>query len=202
LRDDEVVIPLYLQFGRYKPDWGDVPTWAAAVFALIAGLIAWRAFVVSQRAYRVAHQIYQIESERDERAAEERRERDKAERRAQADKVATWLGRAAPATGVEPRVVGANIKNASDLPVYDVAVSFCHSPAENSNEQRLWNPRNTRTDAFMVIPPHETVFEVFPPSAIQDAGGLEEREWTVTIRFRDAAGVRWERDPYGKLTEV
>lgn len=107
--------------------WGDVPTWVLAVTTLLA-------LVAAAFAGVVAYELLRMELGRDRRAEQERSEQREADRRAQASRVAAWFGRwenldlwanapTGPALDMTAR--GAAIRNASDLPVYEVRVSFC-----------------------------------------------------------------------------
>jgi hypothetical protein len=194
-----MLIPLYLQFGKYKPDWGDVPTWAAAALALIAGLVAYRAYVVSSRALAVSSEAHEttrkllgVELERDEEARQDRRDRDEAERRAQADRFAAW----ATASAVY-------VKNANDLPIYDVhCVPYFHH-RDTEPEMAFFLGLSDGQVRWGVMPPgaqEEGWFDLHPDVFARI--GDDEGDFLISMTFRDAAGIRWKRDHFGKLTEL
>lgn len=107
---------------RHHLHWGDVPTWVLAATTLLA-------FVAAAFAGVVAYDLLQIERARDATAARETQDKQEAERRAQASRVAAWYStweKQEPFTQVMRlgRRWGAVIRNASDLPVYGLHVSF------------------------------------------------------------------------------
>ncbi|MEU7855218.1 hypothetical protein [Nonomuraea sp. NPDC049141] len=180
----------YLHLGSYQPDWGDIPTWCAAVLALVAGWVAYR--------------LFKIESGRDEKAREEAR-------RAQAVKVAAWF--ADSPDGGEEFVPGALIRNASDLPIYNVHVRHTCSYADGEFEEidRILNPPaeddpfgvgvhpDARGPDVSIIPPGECHvpldaqhLQVFHLPHVDD--------WQVEVTFDDASGQTWSRDRHGILT--
>jgi hypothetical protein len=87
-----------------------------------------------------------------------------------------------------PRAVVAHVQNTSDQPVYEVEVAW-HLGSEPYGEP---NPESLGT-----APPH-THLEAereFPVDT-------DPRMIGVALRFRDAAGIRWQRRPDGELTEL
>ena len=176
---------------------GDWATWvqsAATVGALAAAVVA----------ALVAQKVYKIESDRDERAAGERRARAEAERQAQADKVAAWYTTWNP----QPRVAtssivgGAVVKNSSDLPVFDVRVAFWAPPEDPTSGK----PPAHALDARLIraVPPRgevKTDDELFSWNGLIGSVGNDD-PYIASIEFRDAAGIRWRRDIYGKLAEL
>lgn len=173
-------------------NWGDVPTWLGALVTA-AALIA-------------AFKVYKIESDRDARAATERREQFQAERRAQADKVAAWYAyfrpqySSAPMTAFREQGWAAFIRNASDLPIYDVEIDFYYvipnAPPGNVPSRR------GSSDQIPVVPPQEETYIKTPSGVLDQVDAESKANHSVAIEFRDTAGARWRRDIYGKLTEL
>lgn len=153
-------------------NWGDVPTWiqaGATVLLLIAASVAgW-----------YTHRIYKIESGRDERHEDERR--------AQASKVAGW-------------VVGnvTKLRNASDLPVYDLIVEYVARYERNREPVPIGMQKTP-----LLVPGEEPMFV---PSQVWDkwreAPKKEGAAVLVRIDFRDSSGQRWRREHDGRLQDL
>ena len=148
-----------------------------------------------------AKKAYDAEVERDE-------ERDEDRKRAQADRVAAWCDRydyspPEPAEGYwhgDESVVTAwsipawdySLRNASDVPVYDVVVLF------RIGEHSLG------TDALDVLPPDDepTVREI-PSQVRREAMSAAPQHGEIIrciVAFRDASGRRWRRGFDGVLS--
>lgn len=171
---------------RKTAAWGDVPTWALAVTTFLA-------FVAAVFAGVVAYELLSVEIARDAVAAQESAQRRAAEREAQASKVAAWYGQC-------EETWGAVVKNASDLPVYDVHVIFCIAADPGSGRSWLdgveWSPLQLTA----VTPPGETTLIEFDNAIRLDREAeRDETKWQVYLSFSDAAGNRWARDPGGQL---
>jgi hypothetical protein len=87
-----------------------------------------------------------------------------------------------------PRVIVAQVQNASSQPVYEVVATW-HLGSEPWGDP---NPEPLGT-ALPYTPMQ--VMRKFPADA-------DFREIGVVIRFRDASGIRWQRRPDGALSEV
>lgn len=173
-----------LIFGKpwhLPPAWGDIPTWIAAVAAIGAGIIAYRVYWIS---------------------AEDRRS-------AQAARVAAWYGlwqheavlKMMPNTFLKNRppepAWGAFLRNASDLPVYDVTVKFHYPDSGGSAETP-----NVHTIHKSVLPPsdapiHMKIDEIALRLYSDDP--RMDRYHRVEIEFTDTQGARWHRDVKGRL---
>jgi hypothetical protein len=133
-------------------------------------------------------QVHEIHAslEQRERAAEE-------ERRAQAAKVSAWFG------GDGSGLWGARIRNASDLPIVDVRVFFYYIAEKTPGG--AWEPilRGAPTERIRVIPPQADRFFVIPEQVTSMMDQIGDDIYAVGIRFTDAAGNSWERDPRGAL---
>jgi arabinogalactan oligomer / maltooligosaccharide transport system substrate-binding protein len=197
-----VLVVLSIVF-RNVASWGDVATWVLAATTLLA-------FAAVVFAGLVAYQLLTVESARDMRAEEERTERREADRRGQAAKVSAWYGTwrsrpifrgAAQSPMPEWPVWGAVIRNSSDLPVYDVRVSF--SVAADAAAGLGWRPRERYSSPGLIplVPPGAEERNEIPDDVrkVEAAGGTELK-WLVAIQFTDAAGTRWLRDARGRLT--
>ncbi|TCO59384.1 CHAT domain-containing protein [Actinocrispum wychmicini] len=153
--------------------WGDVAGWLQGLGSLFALGFAAAAVVVTRRTYR-------IESERDRVNAEAREVQAAFTRRAQAALVSAWWG--PDHTGTR----GAFVRNASETPVYQVYLTVVGA--------------DDRTDGhkthYLVVPPGEVLFAPID----SEAGAPAARR--VKLSFTDAAGVRWLRNQYGRLTEL
>lgn len=175
-----------------KLDWGDVPTWVSALVSALTlvGLVLTVIY---------ARHIYRIESERDKHAAEERSARDEAERRSQAEKIAAWFA-PAPSTALEENMFGAFVRNASDLPVFDIYPVFQPASDGEPTAGGDWFFEN-----IAVLPPHETKFmplELAEDEYEEVPHHLRNGMFLVEITFRDAAGVRWTRSADGLLVQT
>ncbi|MFC0504198.1 hypothetical protein [Micromonospora costi] len=175
---------------------GDVATWIGALANAATLGLALAAGIVS-------YNIYKIESGRDRRAEDERRERAFDARRDQASLVSAWFDKRAVSSvviassdGVKRipnNTAGARILNASNLPIYDVRVSFRLFPAM----LRLGDP-------IRAVPPHKgEVVSRLPDEMWQLLPeGDVELLVDVALEFRDAAGRCWKRDFDGFLSEA
>jgi hypothetical protein len=150
-----------------------------------------------------AKKAYDTETERD-------RQRDNDRQRAQADSVAAWCDRYDYSPAEPPRSYSSGgafvvsggrsrpdwnyyLRNASDVPVYDVVVLF------RIGEQSLG------TDAVDVLPPGEAPVSREVPEHVRTQATSAAHEHGEIIRcvvsFRDAAGRRWRRWTDGRLAE-
>jgi hypothetical protein len=155
-------------------DLGDVPTWLATIGAAFAAAFAFRALRVEQR--------------RDDR-------QEIADASAQAEQVAAWV-----AENVQQRPGGARAKtmvvalrNASDLPAYDVTLTV------------LAIGGSTDLETIPVLPPGETSIILPRDIVLPVLGGIPgranfPRDVSVRMLFRDAAGRHWLRDEKGALS--
>lgn len=149
------------------------------------------------------------------RASRTQREREAEEiRRAQASKVNAWFGSRldggtvfygsdGPLTMTPPIPTwGAIIRNDSDLPVLSVQASFYFVAAESPAAEN-WTAaiRGTELKRIRVIPPHSERFIEIPEDIRSKHPDCSDAVYAAGIEFTDAAGIRWERDPYGALKE-
>lgn len=176
--------------------WGDVPAWISSVGGLgalgAASFAAWK-----------THELFEIESGRDEAA----RERDE---RAQADLVAAWLDRLKVGQRTTP-LWHLVIANGSKVPVYAVRVIVIAGPTIDDGG-------NLIRRRFPVLQPGEekSLIKEGLPEVITAALPVREgarlrvimatedslvtAACEVWITFRDASGVHWTRTDEGILT--
>jgi hypothetical protein len=160
-------------------DWGDVPTWVSASISLLALMAATAAAVGAFR-------LYSVERANKQRAEAEIAQRAVEQRRTQAAQVACWMGSVHDRAG-RGSVLVVNLRNASELPVYDVMIEV----TANTSEPTLVT--------LPVLPPGATPVERPVPGPADVHG--QPNPCSVTMRFRDSAGVVWRRGQDGTLTE-
>jgi hypothetical protein len=168
--------------------WGDVPGWvnaATTAVALLAAMVAARA----------AWHVLRIEQVCED-------DRKGTEARAQAERIAAWpsLWEVDDPDDTEPGFVwGAAIRNASDLPAYQVHVQFTPiggSGGEGTIVIELVPPGSWRLEGGALSP--ATGGQSLPAREVTDA---LPRVFQIGLRFMDAAGRTWNRDVRGVLTE-
>jgi hypothetical protein len=155
--------------------WGDVPAWISAIVSLLA---LCSAVVGVTQAWRVL----KLQRAADQRALEELSKRLGEERRAQAAKVSAWVSTVHDGAAT---VAVANVRNASELPVYDLTARV------------HLDGRVTETLDIGVLPP-----DIEPLHRPLTASGRPADPWGVELAFRDSAGLVWRRGPQGALTET
>lgn len=161
-----------------------VATAVLAVFAIVTAWYARRAFL--KQSEEVREQGNEIQ-----RAAADRR-------RAQAAQVFTWLdrhsdirlGQAQVAAGaIRGETVTAFVRNTSKQPVYDPEFVWY---LDDDLAPVVINP-----EPLPILLPGEEAERVRPIPA-----GAAASQFSAVLRFRDAAGVRWQRRPDGYLDEI
>lgn len=141
--------------------YGTLPDWVAAIGtagALIAAVVLLR------------------DDRRIRRAQDEEHTRD------QAQKIGTWI------TSSDFSVYVINLRNASDLPIYNVTVEF-GTPAGHDP----W----TSATSWITMPPGET--DQAPVSAEASPTGAVI---LYSTSFTDSAGRSWRRDASGDLSPI
>jgi len=127
--------------------------------------------------------------------------------RAQAEQVAAWpiSERETFQRAIERGVVGAAVRNASPMPIYNVEIEYADEGAAWSAVRRLH-----------IVPPADEpqVFAGFDeetstgnpaPERVNKDGSVKlvpSAEMRVRIRFADALGRRWSRDDNGVLAPL
>jgi arabinogalactan oligomer / maltooligosaccharide transport system substrate-binding protein len=165
--------------------WGDVASWFSATATLGALVFAVVAVVVARRTYR-------LESQRD-------RVKDSFVRRSQAALVSAWWAKEEGHQGrSRDHSWAVYLRNASDTPVYKAHLTVM-GMGEYARRKAL---------ELSVVPPTQapTIHAIEIPAAKgdseRDSFGHPFSEYRVSLRFTDAAGVRWIRDEYGYLREL
>jgi arabinogalactan oligomer/maltooligosaccharide transport system substrate-binding protein len=184
--------------------WGDVPTWLGAVATFVA--LAFAAI-----AARAARDVYRIESHRDEDAEVDRRSRDLENRRSQAAKVSGWCGYGGVTlTGKTiDRIQGLLLRNASELPVFDLTTRYfvrqganTYAPVVRVPASAQW-PDGHKGWVIPILPPQDhAVFFSIPEEVFAGVHANLRDTIAPGLTFRDADGVRWQRHPSGALEEL
>lgn len=189
--------------------WLAIATSALAIGSGVAALYAVRAFRKQVEEVRAVekrgseqHDFAMEQSKvlelqaKEIRASLEERERDADEqRRSQAAKVTAWIER--PEDGTWK----AHIRNASDLPIFDVR-TFFHEIRKKPDEGWDTIPQGgppPRDETICVFPPNADRLIAVPEKVWALFQELTDRTCVVSIEFSDAAENRWERDPRGTL---
>jgi hypothetical protein len=166
-----------------RVSWGDAPTWITAVVALAALIAAWRAG-------NIAGKLLRVETDREDRAERlDGERRAAAERAEQADLVAAWNDRG-----------NFVILNGSRLPIWEVELVARHPDRAETVEAHLAlvPPNGQRRRPFVN---DENVWG--GPIPVEDIlDEMDALRMQVEIRFRDATGRIWTRDPHGSLRLV
>jgi hypothetical protein len=119
----------------------------------------------------------------------------------QAEKVTAWpsVVRSNPADPESAPAWGATVRNASELPVYQVHVEFV----------AIERGRGRKAVVIEVIPPgdwHITGHKVYlkPDQAAPhpDIWDMPERTYVAELCFTDTSGQTWRRDSHGMLARV
>jgi hypothetical protein len=190
--------------------WLAIATSALAIGSVVTAVYAVRGFrkqveevrVVEKRAGEqhdfAMEQSTVLELQTKEiRASLKERERDADEqRRSQAATVTAWI-ELQPEDGLWK----AHIRNASDLPIFDVR-TFFHEIRKKPGEG--WEPilqgePPPRDETICVFPPNADRLIAVPEKVHALFQELTDRTCVVSIEFTDAAENRWERDPRGAL---
>ncbi|WNV87202.1 extracellular solute-binding protein [Umezawaea sp. Da 62-37] len=156
--------------------WGEFPDWISAFGSVFALVFAASAVVVTRRTYR-------IESDRDHVNAALRERQQELMRQGQATAVSAWWGES------EDGNWGAFVRNASGAPVYQVFLTVLDSD-DRSDGAKFH---------FLVVPPSDKA--VFCPAAQRWSAGRTSVH-RVKLCFTDVTGVRWQRNQYGRISEL
>jgi hypothetical protein len=204
-----------------------IATTVLAVFAIITAWYARRAFLKQSQEVRDQAEMLRVQAERletyrkqvDEQhkinatygevlelqareiraSLEERKHAAEEERRSQAAKVTAWL---APSDAVG--AWEARIRNASDLPIFDVRTFFhkLHKvdPVPGGGNWVSVGQVEVPPDQIICVFRPKSDRTVAAPEKVQEMfGEVNDRRCVVSIEFTDANGSHWERDPRGAL---
>ena len=193
------------------PQWGDVPTWGLLVGAAVTVFFAGRAFNTQSKQLRDQQKINEklaevlpLQARELRESIDERKRVSEDQRRAQANKVAAWFDYLSEGLPVSPPLWagwGAQILNASDLPILDVRTTF-YFVSDPGNGQP-WTPidRGHVMERILVLSPREMQFVPIPEVIANQIKTIGREVYVVGIEFTDAAGYRWERDARGALKD-
>ncbi|WP_037576768.1 SPFH domain-containing protein [Phaeacidiphilus oryzae] len=182
------------------PDWGDVPTWGATLFAGVAAWAAYRTLIsqrnqigeqrefIDEQAELMRRQSEVLELQRAELAA------DAEERRmAQARMIEMKASRIGSGNA---RNWSVSVANRSDQPIYDVMVKFGSAYlAAGWIAHETDRPALTSGPMATLGPRRPVVFK----SSRMDQSTLDISH--PVAYFTDAGGRRWALDEHGTLSE-
>ena len=135
-----------------------------------------------------------------------------AAQRAQARGITSWFAyfplsvhgtpvREVAPTAKQPFTWGGAVRNASELPIFDVRLFYfrVNDPRDGSR----WTAIQVydSVDIIRVVPPGQTRNEVLPDRVRGQYEDCNDQVYVVGIEFTDANGVRWYRDERGTLEE-
>ncbi|MGL5823427.1 MAG: hypothetical protein ACRCYU_00970 [Nocardioides sp.] len=159
-------------------DWGDVPSWIAAIATL-------GALVAAGWAVKKASDTFKLELKRDS----ERQAHD--EQAEQADLIAAWSAWLKPDDTRMRAGWGALIVNGSPLPVYEATIEL-YGPV---GDLRVSQPKN-------LLPPGDTPL-IWNTTIFKDDEHVSFGQYLqVALKFRDSAGRLWHRDRHGQLSRI
>jgi hypothetical protein len=192
------------------PQWGDVPTWGLLVGAAVTVFFAGRAFSTQSKQLRDQQKINEelvalpLQADELRESIDERKRVSEAQRKAQANKVAAWFDYSSEGLPVSPLLWagwGAQILNASDLPILDVSTTFYFVSDPGTGQP--WTPidRGRAMESILVLPPGGMQFVPIPEVIANIVKTIGREVYVVGIEFTDAAGYRWERDARGALKD-
>lgn len=156
--------------------------------------------MLAAAAFIVGYRVYTIESGRDARAEQDRRERTLDERRRQAALVSAWYAFGPTDPKVHWRfrggpAWGGRVLNASEQPIYDALIHFYRSGPDGSGDTP-WRSR-----LLKVVPPGQGTIIVDPQAEGGQVPQSALKDLEISMAFRDAAGRHWLRDVRGNLVE-
>lgn len=163
------------------PRWADIPAWVSAVSTLLALALAAVAAVATWRTLK-------IELERDRATTADRQREHQRLRTRQAAKISAWCALANHGDAANEHW-GVYVRNASDTPVYQAHIT-AHGVDGIGVPVRVDLP---------VIPPGANAY-FHRMGAALTPDDIQNKRTAMT--FTDAVGVRWKRDPYGRLVEL
>ena len=178
-------------------NWGDVPTWALALVSLCA-------LGFALMSARWSHRALLASAGAAERADQARRE---AKEEAQAALVAAWplSERETFQKAIERGVVGAAVRNASPMPIYNIDIVYRDPGAGWSATRRIQIvPPSDEPQIFAGFDEEKSSGDAAPERVNKDGSVklVPSAEMRVEIRFADAMGRRWSRDDCGVLTSA
>jgi len=131
---------------------------------------------------------------------EEPKREAEARRSSQASLIAAWFA-SVPDHLRHSSVWGAAIRNASDLPVFDVH-TFFHQVNEPTPGLGWQSVRCCSGDTIRVLAPQAERQVPIPVMVSSQMEECNDRVYVLSIWFTDVGGKRWERDPPGALNPL
>lgn len=208
----------------FRWDLGDVPTWigslatvGALVAAVYAGVVARRLYDIESNRERTAEEDRRIAAE-DRRAAAEDRKRAEEDRlariddqrRVQANKVAAWYD-AQPDESVvfELDSIPPLIERMQFGAIVQNASGLpiydlrvsFRFPPASGIDYSVMAIERSLSEPIRVVPPGKAFIRL-NPSVLRQTDEAGYFNFVVAIEFRDAAGARWSRDVTGKLMNL
>jgi hypothetical protein len=184
----------------YRYRVADTATWLETVGTCVGALGTVGALIATYRLLR-------READRDQVNATARQDAAVADARRQAEKVTAWYGTEYDAQ--EDAINdGVFIRNASELPVYDVHIAWTRAAAREQWAEEAWADARVLSINFAVLPPEGVPrFSYMTPldgdyRFTELIRGMDKADIAVEIDFRDAAGRRWRRSAEGVLSEI
>lgn len=170
----------------------DVSASSIAAIATVGALLA--AF----RAGKAARSLYQIESDRDRIAGEDRD-------RAQASKVNTWA--ALRLLQGDVQAFGVVVSNSSDEPVYGVRIDVEGFKAARVSTLACVPPGQYFVESKEIVKSGRTFHWDYAKSVTEIRDPLRpfsasQNKKVLALRFTDSSGREWNRDGSGMLARV
>lgn len=181
-------------------DGAVLPLWLSAVAAVLTVGLAAAFAVVALRAQRALVSQLRLMEDLYIRDAEQRA-------RSQAQLVAAWpvSERSTYESLLRRGIVGAAVRNGSELPVYHVELVYRDSPAAWIAVRQVGTVPPAATPEVYAGFDEERTEGTPDPSRVNSDGSIKlapSAAMAVEIRFTDGLGVRWSRDATGVLTEL
>jgi hypothetical protein len=173
--------------------------WVAAIATVVAVGAATYAGLKARDAATTARDLFEQEQRRDDRI-------ERMDRQAQAAKIAVWLEVVTRQSMRFQSTIGEwpgpalMLRNASDVPVYDLRIGY-------HTGERF--PEPIATETLPILPPVDVPLDHDPAQAIHDLFGSYEKNHAgfldvlrVAVEFTDSSNITWKRDIHGALTEL
>jgi hypothetical protein len=138
----------------------------------------------------------------------ERAAQREAARRAQASKVTAWFAQYDPVAARYPGgpslesnllTWGGAVRNASDLPVFDVRIFYFRVNDRRDGSPWTADQVYASVDIIRVIPPGQTRNEELPQRVRGQYQDCDDQLYVVGVEFTDADGARWYRNERAAL---
>ena len=177
-----------------------LPLWLSAIAAVLMLVVAAALAALAYRGQRAMVRRLDLLEALSRREAE-------LQARAQAQKVAAWAvsERETYESVLRRGIVGAAVRNASGAPVYGVELIYSDPPAAWTAVRHVGMvPPAVGADVHAGFDVEHTTGPP-DPARINADGSVRlapSADMAVEVRFTDARGVRWSREPSGILIEL